>query len=438
MGNSSVMVVGAGLAGSEAAWQVAKRGVPVTLVEMRPNKLTPAHHSGGFAELVCSNSLKGAGLDNAAGLLKAEMGLMDSLIIQAALAHRVPAGGALAVDRDGFAQFVTEKLMAHPLVTVVQSEVTTVPADRPLVIASGPLTSDALATSLGQMLGQEYLHFFDAAAPIVAADSIDWEKVYRASRYDKGEPDYVNCPLEQEEYVAFYHALLQAEVAPKKDFERESYFEGCLPVEVLAKRGLETLLFGPLKPVGLLNPRTGSLPHAVVQLRQDNQAATLYNLVGFQTNLKWPEQKRVFRMIPGLEQAEFVRFGVMHRNTFLNSPQLLSPTLAWREDDSIFFAGQMTGVEGYVESAASGLVAGINAARLFSGQEPLQFPVETAHGALLSYITTEPKRDFQPMNMTFGLFPPLPTRIRGKKERGAAHSERAMRKLREFLDNYVR
>lgn len=433
--DNRVMVVGAGLAGSEAAWQLATRGVPVTLVEMRPTKQTPAHHTGGFAELVCSNSLKGAGLDNAAGLLKAEMGMMDSLIMQAALAHRVPAGGALAVDREGFAQFVTDKLLAHPLVKVVHDEVTEVPVHRPLIIATGPLTSDALAMSLGRMLGQDYLYFFDAAAPIVAADSIDWDKVYRASRYDKGDADYVNCPLEREEYAAFHQALLSAEVAPKKEFEREAYFEGCLPVEVLAARGEETLLFGPLKPVGLLNPHTGRLPHAVVQLRQDNLAATMYNLVGFQTNLKWPEQRRVFRMIPGLEQAEFVRYGVMHRNTFLNSPELLFPTLAWRGDDSVFFAGQMTGVEGYVESAASGLVAGINAARKFRGQEPLQFPAETAHGALLSYVTAEPKRNFQPMNMTFGLFPPLPGRIRGKRERGAAHADRALRKLREFLDN---
>ncbi|MGI6357527.1 MAG: methylenetetrahydrofolate--tRNA-(uracil(54)-C(5))-methyltransferase (FADH(2)-oxidizing) TrmFO [Bacillota bacterium] len=437
MSSDSVWVVGAGLAGSEAAWQLAQRDVPVTLVEMRPKKLTPAHHTGGFAELVCSNSLKGMGLDNAAGLLKEEMRQLDSLIMQAAAANRVPAGGALAVDREGFAQFVTERLRQHPLVTVVHDEVTAVPDHRPLIIATGPLTSDQLASSLAAMLGEGYLHFFDAAAPIVAAESINWDKVYRASRYGKGEADYVNCPLEQEEYDAFYRELIHAEAVPRKEFEQGAYFEGCLPVEVIAQRGPETLLFGPLKPVGLPNPATGRLPYAVVQLRQDNQAGTLYNLVGFQTNLKWPEQRRVFRMIPGLEQADFVRYGVMHRNTFINSPQLLQPTLSWRGDDELFFAGQMTGVEGYVESAASGLVAGINAARRWRGQSALTFPPETAHGALLQYITAEPKRDFQPMNITFGLFPPLPVKIRGKRERGKAHAERALHKLREFLDNFA-
>lgn len=435
MNNNGVTVVGAGLAGSEAAWQVANLGIPVTLMEMRPQKLTPAHHTGAFAELVCSNSLKGAGLDNAAGLLKAEMRMMNSLTMQAAELHRVPAGGALAVDRDNFAEFITEKLKSHPLVTVIQGEVKDVPAVRPLVIATGPLTSDELAVSLSNLLGRDYLHFFDAAAPIVMTDSIDWDKVYLASRYDKGEADYVNCPLEASEYEVFYQALVQAETEPRKEFERESYFEGCMPVEVLAKRGYETLLFGPMKPVGLVNPRTGQLPRAVVQLRQDNQNATLYNMVGFQTNLKWPEQRKVFRLIPGLESAEFARLGVMHRNTFINSPELLLPSLAWRGDQGLFFAGQMTGAEGYVESAAFGLVAGLNAARFIQGKAPLVFPVETAHGALLHYVTAEPKKDFQPMNVTFGLFPPLASKIKGKRERALAHSELALGKLQEFLHN---
>jgi methylenetetrahydrofolate--tRNA-(uracil-5-)-methyltransferase len=318
---------------------------------------------------------------------------------------------------------------------VVEQEMTAVPEQRPLVIATGPLTSDALAASLQSLLGQDYLHFFDAAAPIVLAESIDWEKVYRASRYDKGDADYVNCPLTEDQYAVFYRELVQAETHPLKDFEPEVYFEGCMPIEAIAKRGPETLLFGPMKPVGLPDPRTGKLPKAVLQLRQDNQAGTLYNLVGFQTNLKWPEQKRVFRLIPGLEKAEFVRYGVMHRNTFLNSPELLLPSLRYRGDSKLFFAGQMTGVEGYIESAASGLVAGLNAARELQGKLPLVFPAETAHGALLRYITTEPKRNFQPMNITFGLFPPLPVRIKGKRERAKAYSQRALCKLRHFLDN---
>ena len=435
MKNRRVTIIGAGLAGSEAAWQAASQGVAVRLIEMRPDRLTPAHHTGWFGELVCSNSLRSGSLENAVGLLKEEMRLMGSLIMQAATEHRVPAGGALAVDREGFAQSITEKIMQHPLIEVTREEVTQLPPDRPLIVATGPLTSAALAQNLSELLGSEYLYFYDAAAPIVTAESINWDKVYRASRYDKGDADYVNCPLEKDEYEAFYQALLSAERHPLQEFEREMHFEGCMPVEALAERGPETLLFGPLKPVGLVNPRTGRLPHAVVQLRQDNAAATLYNLVGFQTNLKWPEQKRVFRLIPGLEKAEFVRYGVMHRNTFINSPDLLLPTLQLRADSGILFAGQITGVEGYVESAAAGLVAGRNAARLAMGKDPLTFPEETAHGALLAYITREPKKDFQPMNITFGLFPPLPQRIRGKRERGAAHSQRALEKLKDFLDN---
>lgn len=433
---NKITVVGAGLAGSEAAWQAAARGIQVTLIEMRPQKLTPAHHTGYAGELVCSNSLRAASLDNAVGLLKEEMRLLNSLIIEAALANRVPAGGALAVDRTGFSKYITSKLQAHPLIDIVQAEVSELPQERPLIIATGPLTSSALADALQAVLGEGYLHFYDAAAPIVLAESIDWEKVYWASRYDKGEADYVNCPLEADEYAAFYQALVEAETAPLKQFEQGAYFEGCMPVEVLAKRGYETLLFGPLKPVGLSNPRTGRLPHAVVQLRRDNQAGTLYNMVGFQTNLKWPEQKRVWRLIPGLEQAEFERYGVMHRNTFINSPQLLLPTLQWRGDAGVFFAGQLTGVEGYVESAAAGLVAGINAVRYTQEQAPLVFPETTAHGALLHYITAEPKKNFQPMNIAFGLFPRLANPPRSKRERGGAYAQRALQELKNFLENY--
>ena len=429
-------IIGAGLAGSEAAWQAAARGVSVTLLEMRPQQLTPAHHTGLAGELVCSNSLRAASTSNAVGLLKEEMRQLGSLIMDAALAHRVPAGGALAVDRSAFAEFITERLQSHPLIDVVQQEVVELPSTRPLIVATGPLTSPALAEALQTILGEEYLHFYDAAAPIVLADSVDWEKVYWASRYDKGEADYVNCPMEKDEYALFHQELVAAETAPLKEFEQGVYFEGCMPVEVLAKRGFETLLFGPLKPVGLPNPATGKLPHAVVQLRRDNVAGTLYNMVGFQTNLKWPEQKRIWRLIPGLENAEFARYGVMHRNTFINSPQLLLPTLQSRGDAELFFAGQMTGVEGYVESAAAGLVAGINAARLTQGKEPLIFPEATAHGALLHYITAEPKKNFQPMNIAFGLFPRLTNPPRSKRDRGAAYAERALGELRNFSHNY--
>lgn len=430
-----VTIVGAGLAGSEAAWQAAERGVAVTLFEMRPQKLTPAHQTGLAAELVCSNSLRAVSKSNAVGLLKEEMRVMGSLIMEAALANRVPAGGALAVDRVGFSEHITSRLQAHPLIEIVEEEVSQLPTERPLIIATGPLTSQSLADALQGVLGEDYLHFYDAAAPIVLAESIDWEKVYRASRYDKGDADYVNCPLEADEYKVFYEALVEAETAPLKEFEQGIYFEGCMPIEVLAKRGYDTLRFGPLKPVGLPNPRTGQLPYAVVQLRQDNLAGTLYNMVGFQTNLKWPEQRRVWRLIPGLEQAEFARYGVMHRNTFINSPQLLLPTLQWRGDEAVFFAGQITGVEGYVESAAAGLVAGINAARLAQGLKPVVFPQTTAHGALLHYISAEPKKDFQPMNVTFGLFPPLPNPPRNKRERGVAYAERALFELNKFLND---
>lgn len=422
----SVTVIGAGLAGSEAAWQIAKAGVPVTLYEMRPVRKTPAHHTDGFAELVCSNSLRANGLTNAVGVLKEEMRRLDSLVLASADKHAVPAGGALAVDRDLFSGEITSRLRGHPLVTVVNDEVTEIPKDGIVVVATGPLTSPELSESIKQLMGEEYFYFFDAAAPIVEKDSIDMEKVFLASRYDKGEAAYLNCPMSEEEFDAFYEALTTAEVAAVKDFEKEMYFEGCMPIEVMAKRGKQTVLFGPMKPVGLVDPRTGKLPHAVIQLRQDNAAGTLYNIVGFQTHLKWGEQKRVFSMIPGLENAEFVRYGVMHRNTFINSPKLLHPTYQFRGRETLFFAGQMTGVEGYVESAASGLIAGMNAARLAKGLEPLVLPQHTTLGSMAHYITTADFKHFQPMNANFGLFPPLGHRVRSKKEKNDAIAARAL------------
>jgi methylenetetrahydrofolate--tRNA-(uracil-5-)-methyltransferase len=430
----TVTVVGAGLAGSEAAWQIARQGVPVRLFEMRPVRSTPAHHTANFAELVCSNSLRAAAITNAVGLLKEEMRRLDSLVIRAADAHSVPAGGALAVDRERFSQFITETLEAHPLVEVVRSEVTELPQEDIAVIATGPLTSSSLSASIQRFIGGEYLYFFDAAAPIVTKESVDMEKVYLASRYNKGEAAYLNCPMTKEEFEAFYEALISAETAPLHDFEEEKYFEGCMPVEVMAKRGPKTLLFGPMKPVGLEDPRTGKRPYAVVQLRQDNAAATLFNMVGFQTHLKWGEQKRVFRMIPGLENAEFVRYGVMHRNTYINSPTALRPTYQAKASERLFFAGQITGVEGYVESAAAGLVAGINAGRLARGLEPIVLPPTTAIGSLAHYITHTDKDNFQPMNATFGLMPPLPERIRDKRERALKMAERALNDLASFTE----
>lgn len=425
----TVTVIGAGLAGSEAAWQIARQGVPVRLWEMRPVQQTPAHHTGNFAELVCTNSLRSNALTNAVGLLKEEMRRLQSLIMRAADAHAVPAGAALAVDREGFSQAVTEALESHPLVEVVRGEVPEIPAEGITVIATGPLTSASLSDSIRRFIGQDYLYFYDAAAPIVLRESIDMDKVFIASRYNKGEAAYINCPMTEEEFDAFYEALIHAETAPLHDFEEEKYFEGCMPIEVMARRGKMTLLFGPMKPVGLIDPRTGRRPHAVVQLRQDNAAATMLNIVGFQTHLKWGEQKRVFRMIPGLENAEFVRYGVMHRNTFINSPTVLRPTYQTRRREHLFFAGQMTGVEGYVESAASGLVAGINAGRLARGLEPVTMPPTTAIGSLARYITEADPDNFQPMNATFGLFPPLPERIRDKRERAEAMARRALEDL---------
>ncbi|WP_156896719.1 FADH(2)-oxidizing methylenetetrahydrofolate--tRNA-(uracil(54)-C(5))-methyltransferase TrmFO [Desulfovirgula thermocuniculi] len=428
----AVTVIGAGLAGSEAAWQLARRGVPVRLYEMRPQKLTPAHHTGYFAELVCSNSLKAMALDNAAGLLKEEMRRLDSLIMACADRHRVPAGGALAVDREGFARAVTEALESHPLVKVYREEVAEIPREGIVVLATGPLTSEAMAASLRELTGLEYLYFYDAVSPIVTVDSIDMEKVFRSSRYGKGEGEYLNCPMNKEEYERFWEALVTAERVPLKGFEKEVNFEGCLPIEVLARRDKEAIRYGPLKPVGLVDPRTGRQPYAVVQLRQDNAAGTLYNLVGFQTNLKWEEQKRVFRLIPGLERAEFVRFGVMHRNTYVNSPVLLNPTFECKKRPGLFLAGQMTGVEGYVESAAAGLMAGINAARLYRGEKLLVFPRETAHGALAHYITSADPKNFQPMNITFGLLPPLERHIRNRRQRNLALSQRALETLESW------
>ncbi|RDV82437.1 FADH(2)-oxidizing methylenetetrahydrofolate--tRNA-(uracil(54)-C(5))-methyltransferase TrmFO [Ammonifex thiophilus] len=428
-----VVVVGAGLAGSEAAWQIARRGIKVILYEMRPHKMTPAHHTGYFGELVCSNSLRAESLENAVGLLKEEMRRLGSLIMQAAEANRVPAGGSLAVDREGFAAYITEALSSHPLIEIRREEVTSIPDHFPTIIAAGPLTSPALSAAIKELTGEEYLYFYDAVAPIVTLESIDQEKVFWSSRYGKGEPAYINCPMTKEEYDRFYEALVTAERVPLKEFEKEIHFEGCMPIEVMAARGRETLLYGPLKPVGLIDPRTGKQPYAVVQLRQDNREGTLFNLVGFQTNLKWSEQKRVFRLIPGLERAEFVRYGMMHRNTFLNAPVLLEPTLLCKKKPGLFFAGQITGVEGYVESAAAGLVAGINAARLARGEKPLVFPPETAHGALLNYITTADPRHFQPMNVNYGLFPPLEHKVRDKRRRRLLLAERALAVLEEFI-----
>lgn len=431
---AEITVVGGGLAGAEAAWQAAKANYNVRLYEMRPTQMTPAHHTSYLSELVCSNSLRAASLENAVGLLKEEMRRFDSLIMAQADRHSLPAGGALAVDRENFARGVTEMIDNLPNVTRICQEVTEIPdsAGGPVIIATGPLTSPALAEKIGSLTGEESLYFFDAAAPIVDAESINESTVFRASRYGKGTADYLNCPMNEEEYRVFYQALTTAEVhLGHCDAEQGKYFEGCMPVEVMASRGYETLLFGPMKPVGLVDPRTGRQPFAVVQLRQDNAAATLYNIVGFQTRLRWSEQRRVFRLIPGLENAEFARFGVMHRNTYINSPKVLLPTLQLANDKNLLFAGQVTGVEGYVESAAMGLVAGINAVRILSGKEPLIWPSESAHGALTHYITAASPDNFQPMNVNFGIFPPLAGRV-PKKERKKAMADRALTKVEEW------
>lgn len=431
---SPVHVIGAGLAGCEAVTQLTRHGIPVILHEMRPVKSDEAHKTAYFAELVCSNSLRAGNIENAVGLLKEEMRRLGSLIMEKAYEHQVPAGGALAVDRDGFAAAVTEAVKANPLVTVIHEEVTDLESlEGTVIVASGPLTSDALFADIKKLLKSEYLHFFDAAAPIVTADSLDYDKVYRASRYDKGGADYLNCPFyTKEEYVAFWEALCNAESAPVKDFEHD-VFEACMPIEEMAARGEDTMRFGPLKPVGLIDPRNGKEAYAVVQLRQDNAAASLYNLVGFQTHLKWPEQRRVFGMIPGLENAEFVRFGVMHKNTYLNSPQLLDKHFNLRSNKRFYFAGQMTGVEGYVESAASGLMAGLAAARAVLELPEVEFSNVTAHGALANYISNPAIENFQPMNINFGLIPPLTVRIRKKREKNAQIAARALEALDGFL-----
>lgn len=431
---SPVHVIGAGLAGCEAVTQLTRHGIPVILHEMRPVKSDEAHKTAYFAELVCSNSLRAGNIENAVGLLKEEMRRLGSLIMEKADEHQVPAGGALAVDRDGFAAAVTEAVKANPLVTVIHEEVTDLESlEGTVIIASGPLTSDALFADIKKLLQAEYLHFFDAAAPIVTADSLDYDKVYRASRYDKGGADYLNCPFyTKEEYVAFWEALCNAESAPVKDFEHD-VFEACMPIEEMAARGEDTMRFGPLKPVGLIDPRNGKEAYAVVQLRQDNAAASLYNLVGFQTHLKWPEQRRVFGMIPGLENADFVRFGVMHKNTYLNSPQLLDKHFNLRSNKRFYFAGQMTGVEGYVESAASGLMAGLAAARAVLELPEVEFPEVTAHGALANYISNPTIENFQPMNINFGLIPPLTVRIRKKREKNAQIAARALEALDGLL-----
>ncbi|GAB6615315.1 FADH(2)-oxidizing methylenetetrahydrofolate--tRNA-(uracil(54)-C(5))-methyltransferase TrmFO [Bacillus cereus] len=428
-----VNVIGAGLAGSEAAYQIAKRGVQVRLYEMRPVRQTPAHHTDKFAELVCSNSLRANTLTNAVGVIKEEMRLMDSVIIRAADECSVPAGGALAVDRHEFAAKVTEYVKNHPNVTVMNEEITDI-LEGPTIIATGPLTSPDLSAKLKELTGEDYFYFYDAAAPIVEKDSIDMNKVYLKSRYDKGEAAYLNCPMTEEEFDRFYEALIAAETVPLKEFEKEIFFEGCMPVEVMASRGRQTLVFGPMKPVGLEDPKTGKTPYAVVQLRQDDAAGTLYNIVGFQTHLKWGPQKEVLQLIPGLENAEIVRYGVMHRNTFINSPNLLRPTYQYKQRDDLFFAGQMTGVEGYVESAASGLLAGINAARLVQGEEPVVLPPVTAMGSMANYITATNAKNFQPMNANFGLFAPLEKKIKKKVERNEAYAARALETIRNFVN----
>ena len=428
----SVTVVGAGLAGSEAAWQLAQRGLQVRLVEMKPLKMTPAHHSPDFAELVCSNSLRGDRLENAVGLLKEELRRLDSLILSCADATRVEAGGCLAVDRQGFSRMVTEKIRSHPNIRVEEAELTAVP-EGPVIIATGPLTSEPLSAAIADYFGGAgYLNFYDAAAPLVTAESIDMDRAWFASRYDRGTPDYVNCDMDEAQYKAFVRELAAAEEAPVHGFEDKKVFEGCMPVEVMARRGEDTLRYGPLKPVGLPDPKTGRDPYAVVQLRKDNAAGTVYNLVGFQTHLRFPEQKRVFSMIPALANAEFIRYGVMHRNTFLDSPRLLDRTYADRRNPLVAFAGQMTGVEGYVESTASGYLAAVCMAARLKGEPIPDFPRETAIGALAAYISDPSVTDFQPMNINFGLLPPLGRKVKGKANKNLAIAQRALEMLAQM------
>ncbi|MCH1979194.1 methylenetetrahydrofolate--tRNA-(uracil(54)-C(5))-methyltransferase (FADH(2)-oxidizing) TrmFO [Lawsonibacter sp. OA9] len=426
----SVIVIGAGLAGSEAAWQLARRGIPVELREMKPQKMTPAHHTEYFGELVCSNSLRSDQMENAVGLLKEELRRCSSLIMSCADEHRVEAGGALAVDRHAFAQAITERIKSHPNITVVEGEVTEIPEAGNVILASGPLTSEALSEAISRLFpGSRYLNFFDAAAPLVTFESVDMDSAWFASRYDRGTPDYINCPLTEEEYDVFWRELIHAQEAEVHGFEDAGVFEGCMPVEVMARRGRDTLCYGPLKPVGLKDPKTGKEPFAVVQLRKDNAQGTIYNIVGFQTHLKWGEQKRVFSMIPALKDAEYVRYGVMHRNTFLDSPRLLDRYYRVRGQERLMFAGQITGVEGYVESTASGALAAIELARRLEGKEPVNFPRETAIGALALYISDQSVVNFQPMNINFGLIPQLGYRVKGKRNKNAEISKRALEAL---------
>ncbi|WP_069649621.1 methylenetetrahydrofolate--tRNA-(uracil(54)-C(5))-methyltransferase (FADH(2)-oxidizing) TrmFO [Caloranaerobacter ferrireducens] len=430
---NEVIVIGGGLAGCEASWQLANRGIKVKLFEMRPAKNTEAHHTDKLAELVCSNSLKSDSLENAVGLLKAEMRMLNSLIIEAADNNKVPAGGALAVDRERFSEEITNKICNHPNIELIRKEITEIPTDSFVIIATGPLTSKDLTDNISKLTKAEYLYFYDAAAPIVTYESINMKRAFKGSRYNKGEADYINCPMNKEEYERFYEELIKAEVHPLKNFEKQIVFEACMPIETMAKRGKETLLYGPLKPVGLENPITKEKYYAVVQLRQDNKEGTLYNIVGFQTNLKWGEQKRVFSLIPALENAEFVRYGVMHRNTYIDSPKVLKPTYQLKEYKNIMFAGQITGVEGYVESAASGLVAGINMSRILLDKEPIIFPKETALGSLSNYIADGSISDFQPMHINFGIMPELEHRVKNKKERNRLKSERSLKVLQKFI-----
>ncbi len=430
-----INVIGAGLAGCEAAWQIAKRGIRVKLYEMKPEKHSPAHHIDTFAELVCSNSLRSDQLENAVGLLKEEMRILDSLIMRCADSTRVPAGGALAVDRYKFSEMVTREIRNNEYITIINQEIKDIPDDSLTVIATGPLTSEELSEAIGNMIGESYLHFFDAAAPIVEYGSIDMTKAFKAARYGRGTDDYINCPMNREEYERFWEELNKAETAEVKDFEKEVLFEGCMPVESMAKRGRDTLRFGPLKPVGLIDPKTEKEAYAVVQLRQDNEEGTMYNIVGFQTHLKWPEQKRVFGLIPGLENAKFLRYGVMHRNTFINSPKLLDSTYRMRSNPNIYFAGQITGVEGYIESASSGMVAGINAAMRVLNKNEALFPRTTATGALSNYVSDKTVKDFQPMNVNFGLMEGLEIRIKDKRKKNYEISQRALNVIRQISED---
>jgi methylenetetrahydrofolate--tRNA-(uracil-5-)-methyltransferase len=429
-----VVIIGGGLAGSEAAWQAANRGARVTLYEMRPKESTPAHKTGDLAELVCSNSLGSADPTTAPGILKEEMRRLNSLVVRVADEARVPAGMALAVDRERFSQKITRALESHPNVRIIREEVTEIPTDCACIIATGPLTADRLSQAIARVTKSNHLHFFDAISPIVDADSIDMEVVFRASRYGKGDGDYLNCPMNEDQYNAFYEALLRAEKVQPKDFEKVPYFEGCIPIEVMAERGRQTMQFGPLKPVGLTDPRTAARPHAVVQLRAENAHGSCYNMVGFQTKLTYPEQRRVFRMIPGLGRAEFLRLGSLHRNTFINSPALLRDTLQFKARATLFFAGQLVGVEGYTESAAMGGLAGINATRVLAGQPSVTPPPTSAHGALLCYVTASDPRHFQPMNTNFGLFPPLPAAPREKERKRLMIQARALQDIEAWIE----